>query len=1124
MIFNIQGIGSFESDVVYHNTLNKVFIPVEGLFEFLKISYVTDDNLLIIQGFFIEEQRKYEIDARQKTIILDGKVNRLSDNEILITESGIHVSTDVLGKVFGLHASFSFRNMTVDIKTDLELPAIREMRLMQFRQNIQQLQGDSPADTTYDQRYHFFRFGMIDWSLISTQVAGKTTDNRFSIGIGMELLAGETNIFLNHSTREGINLLNQQYLWRFVDNNNRYIKQVQIGKINPGTISTVFQPFNGITVTNASTSFRKFFGTYNYSAYTQPGWVIELYVNGVMITYKKADESGFFSFEVPIVYGSSEVMLKFYGPFGEERIKEQFINIPFQILPKGEFEYSISSAHVKAETNNLLVKAAGTYGLTKHISIGGGYEHFIFSANPSIPLVNLTINPTRNLIISSEYAHGVRTKGLLHYQWRNKWMLEFDYSRYTKGQKAIHFNYVSESRGTLHIPFNRNKFTGAVRLTYKQNAYELLRYNTSDITLNAYRGPVSASLTTYSTWIDTRPPVITGTLSVGFRIPAYLIIRPQIIYNYSDREFTSVKMELEKRIYRSGSVSLAYHENFTAGYRGIEFSFRWDLSFSQFHSSAIISNFDITTGQGANGSITCDAKESFINFGNKAAVGRSGLLVYPFLDVNHNGEIDKDEPLVPGVKMKISGGKILDHYHDTLIRIMELEAFTTYCLRLDDANLDNIAWQYGAKKINIITDPNQFKEVLIPVKPLGEINGRTMIDTDGKKHGQGRIRLNIFTSEGVLVARTVSENDGYFTFLGLAPGDYHITLDSSQLRRSGLWSATPFVPFSIKPDPNGDILYGIDFLIEKSITDTLYSNKEPSVKIAGTDTLSVRTAPENVTVQTKADSLIPKVELSDQVSDPDLNIRQWQDSTDVSAETKKGIIGQLIETDSLSAGSHKTITQIISEDSIDRRRKTYQTHIQADPGGKDSLAKLFTGLHQASFVITGKNDIIEDSVVRKPASGKQAETSSSSIQIFLQAGAFRNYSNALNYANRISLISPKVPFIVYEDQYFKVRIGHFANMPEAESFKLLLQPEKHRYYIDTAGYGTFPIDCGLYNSRSLAMRRLRQLEIHNPGAIIIQQHSNKYRVLCGYLGSREEVETLLQTLKSKGITGLKIPD
>jgi hypothetical protein len=96
---------------------------------------------------------------------------------------------------------------------------------------------------------------------------------------------------------------------------------------------------------------------------------------------------------------------------------------------------------------------------------------------------------------------------------------------------------------------------------------------------------------------------------------------------------------------------------------------------------------------------------------------------------------------------------------------------------------------------------------------MGEINGMVYIQQGRSLQGQGRIIVNVYDLEDNLVTKLMSEVDGYFTFLGLAPGDYYATLDEEQMQKLG-WTFTPErLPFSIEPSEWGDIVDGIDFTI-----------------------------------------------------------------------------------------------------------------------------------------------------------------------------------------------------------------------------------------------------------------------------------------------------------------------
>jgi len=69
------------------------------------------------------------------------------------------------------------------------------------------------------------------------------------------------------------------------------------------------------------------------------------------------------------------------------------------------------------------------------------------------------------------------------------------------------------------------------------------------------------------------------------------------------------------------------------------------------------------------------------------------------------------------------------------------------------------------------------------------------------------------------VASTQTETDGGFTYLGLAPGHYVARVDSSQLARLGM-TAVADVPFEIKPDVLGDIVYDLQLFVEKPSKET----------------------------------------------------------------------------------------------------------------------------------------------------------------------------------------------------------------------------------------------------------------------------------------------------------------
>jgi len=65
------------------------------------------------------------------------------------------------------------------------------------------------------------------------------------------------------------------------------------------------------------------------------------------------------------------------------------------------------------------------------------------------------------------------------------------------------------------------------------------------------------------------------------------------------------------------------------------------------------------------------------------------------------------------------------------------------------------------------------------------------------------------------VAETLSESDGYFSYLGLKPGIYMVRIDEEQMEKLGYQSKPLQLKVVIKASVDGDIMDGLDFVITK---------------------------------------------------------------------------------------------------------------------------------------------------------------------------------------------------------------------------------------------------------------------------------------------------------------------
>ncbi len=811
----VEGYDGYSINALY-SSKDLLYISIEDLFHALRIPCEVMQRGDQLRGFIGNEDRKYSLDFNAQRLIVNNQT--YDTRKAVIKQMGaLYMNPTLLGQAFGLHLTFNFRALSIALKSDFELPAIKEQRLGKMRNNISGIEREIVADTVYERRYHILKPGTLDWSFITTQASGKNIDTRLGLGLGAEILGGEANVFLNYSDKYKFDSRMQQYLWRWVNNDLSLVRQVQVGKISNQSISSIYSPVVGAIISNTPTRVRKASGEYILNDYTQPNWFVELYINGVLTKFTKADASGMYTFNMPLMYGFSTLTLKFYGPMGEERSEERILNQPYNLLPAGEFEYRVSSGILQDGQKTQFARAEGAVGLNWDLTVGGGVEYLSsISSGKTIPFLTFSALPFSKLIIKGEYAHGVRTKGLLDYYLGRSTLFEVDYTKYVEGQQAILYNYLEERKASLSIPMRYKSVSGFSRFTFRQNVYKHLTYNSTEALLSAYYRQLSANVSTYANWIDHNQAYINTNVALSFRMKKGLTLRPSAQFNLTNGTLILYKAEAEKQISRSGYLSLSYEKNQLANFRSLDLNFRYNLPFAQTQSSARLSNGSVYTTESAQGGLAFGSGGHYTHASALSAVGRGGISLLPFLDLNHNGRYDQGERKIEKLSVRINGGRVIYRENDPIIRIVGLEPFVYYMLEINENDFENISWRVKHKTLKVMIDPNQFKQIEIPVIPSGEVSGNVYLKSNDGTRGLGRVLVKIDRKDGTNVAKILSEADGYLYHLGLDPGEYIAHVDSVQLGRLRFSSDPTEIAFKIKEIDEGDVVSNLNFTLSTS--------------------------------------------------------------------------------------------------------------------------------------------------------------------------------------------------------------------------------------------------------------------------------------------------------------------
>ena len=365
------------------------------------------------------------------------------------------------------------------------------------------------------------------------------------------------------------------------------------------------------------------------------------------------------------------------------------------------------------------------------------------------------------------------------------------------------------------MPFRIKKVNGYFKLDFTQLVYKTFNYNQGNVTFSLYYKQLNINSSTQINWIENKDPYVTTDLSLSYRLSRGYNIRVSSQYNISGNNFLSYKAEFEKR-FSKGYVSLSYERNILSNSNFFNLNLKYDLPFARTSFSSTYNNGRFVLSEGAQGSFAFGSGNQYIHVSNNSSVTKGGISLYPFLDLNANGIFDNGERMIKLTSVKVMGSNVIFSRRDSIIRIPDLIAFTNYTLEFSDNDLDNIAWRFKKKIYSVVIDPNQFKHIDIPIIAVGEVTGTAYLVKDHALKGIGRLVVKFYKKNSdVEVGQTLTENDGYIYYMGLAAGEYVARVDAGQLENLGFTSEPVQREFTVKTTTEGDMVDGIDFVLTK---------------------------------------------------------------------------------------------------------------------------------------------------------------------------------------------------------------------------------------------------------------------------------------------------------------------
>ncbi|MBD3615482.1 MAG: SPOR domain-containing protein [Gracilimonas sp.] len=896
--------GIINSVVISYYKNDEFFLPVSELFSLFQIDHTV--NGLVIDGKFGVEQISYQINFETNRIRFGDTSIPLTTDDYLIKEIDSYLRADVFHEAFGLDFTIDFNNLSLNLETERELPAVEQAIRNQRRRLADENRFQQERyELRYDRERPFLDGGFVDYNLSANMNSNQNVYN-FNTNLGLQVYGGDLQGSIFGSYSENFtNFATNNLRWRYMYRDQPWLTKLTIGQTT--TDGFARNAYTGVRLSNEPIEPRRLFDEFEVQGNTIPQSEVELYLNNALIDFQQADELGNYRFLTPITYGSSQLDLKIYGPTGQIIERSNRIQVPFTFQPSGVFNYTINAGKLDnpifGETSqDLTAQGTGAYGITDWLTAKVGVEYYQ-GYHESLPTFTSSLSSRimTNYILTLEAATDVYYRGLLNVIYPNSASFSFDYTDFTEGFSI--YNPSNDDKrmvASIFYPFN----FGGLPFNLRASTFSRIRPNASSTTFRVdansrigklnlrlgysdrYVGRVDLLNPTNIAYLETSA---TYNITRNRNLPVYLrgaFLRGQARYQPTFNRFESAEILISQNVFDQGQLQLSFGRNFTGNYNSLRFSLIVD--FNKVRTSSTYSNIRSSGNftQNVRGSIGYDTNYNNTIFTSREQVGRSGTAIQLYVDNNSNGIFDNDDQTIEENAVRVQRSGATSVLKNGVLYLTQMQPYFYYNMELNKSVIKNPMLVPEFEKFGLITDPNRFKKVEIPFYMSGVIEGLVAQQLlNGDTRGVAGLRVLLTQTNGDFDKEMRTFSDGSFYNYEVPPGRYRVEVDSSQLDILQSKSIPESIEFEVEPIAEGDFVEGLQILL-------VPANLDPEQLQQITEAEETPDTPEQV-IESPQTEAIADTELPD--------------------STDQGQVTETVAPDSIAAVDPETITQALTD-------------------------------------------------------------------------------------------------------------------------------------------------------------------------------------------------------------------
>lgn len=817
IVLDFEAQRLFKKDIYAQYDGDTIYLPLIKVLRHLDMNVYADFVNKKFKGSLTNRNQQFEINLqknRVKTPFID---YTLQTQDYYYDGTELFLRVDLFESFFDLPLLFDFSNLRVFLRLNKDFPIYQKLKRAARHKQLKLRKKELGHVTNLPHHRQTFGGGALDWTVSTSPLGGSAQFAQLSAGA--VILGGDFNITGSGNTRNGIDPNQMRYRWRYFVGDNNYLTHAQLGDVF--TSGSLGRSMRGALVTNKPVVQRRYFQTINISGNPGEGWEVELYIDNRLIDFKQTDQSGTYEFDLDVFYGGSVVLLRMYGPNGELKTEERFLQVPFNLVPKGVLEYTAGVGKTLVfNEEKFYFNNSVFYGINSRLTAGVSMDAPLSPLDGEITLMSteLALQAASNLTINSSVSPGNANRIGINFTHPSFVSFNGEYTNFQENPIRNRLSQKTRLSFSISTPLRIKGKSFGLRLNVLQNNFAtfstkslnyglsasfskahfnyLGRYRITDVGSRSTKSIISQLITTISVSRLFRPQLRTE-------------------YDHSESRIVTYSLNISKRLFRNNQMTFSYERNELIKTNSFLLTFGLILDAAHLTSRSRVIEKQISLSQVYRGSLQYDHQAKRIRFDKNNSVGYGAAVIRPFYDLNYNGSYDHGEETISGLRAKIrgSGGERRDS--DRLYFYERLQAYDNYLVEIDERSLDDPTLKPVEENFMVRLNPNMVTTIDVPLVTASDISGSISRMTSVGPRGVGGVRIIILNLSRDIITEITSFNDGEFYHLGLLPGKYRAYLENSELENFGYRVNPPSIEFEIKPQVGGVSIEGINFLLSE---------------------------------------------------------------------------------------------------------------------------------------------------------------------------------------------------------------------------------------------------------------------------------------------------------------------